>query len=150
MILDMEERTGVQVSEMTQVRCKADSIRVAAACPDELTLILRTKGESNVYLPVRVDRHEGQILADKLNGRPDSKRALDSFLADKGVTDSGLGSTTIYLKDNTFFAKAPLTPHTRPHEFGCSIGVAVALAMRANAPILVDDTLFDRPGVGLE
>ena len=141
---------GVGVFEMTQVRCKVDSIRVAAACPDELTLILRGKGEGNVYLPVWIDRHEGQILADELNGRPDSKRALDSFLADKGATDSGIGCTTIYLKDNAFFAKVLLSPHTRPHEVGCSIGVAVALAVRANAPILVDDALFDRAGVRLE
>ena len=135
---------------MTQVRCIVDSIRFAEACPDELTLILKRTGEGNTYLPIWIDQHQAQILADELHGRPDSKKELDSFLADNGATDSAIGCTTIYLKGDAFFAKVLLSPHTRPREVGCSIGVALALAVRANAPILVDDALFDRSGVRLE
>ncbi len=135
---------------MTQIRCKVDSIRFAAACPDELTLILKRTGDGNTYLPIWIDRNEGQILADELHGRPDSKKELDSFLADNSATDSAIGCTTVYLKGDAFFAKVLLSPHTRPREVGCSIGVALALAVRANAPILVDDELFDRAGVRLE
>ena len=135
---------------VTQVRCRIDSIRVAEACPDESTLILKREGEGNTYLPIWIDQHQAQILADELHGRPDSKGELDSFLADNGATDSGIGCTTVYLKGDAFFAKVLLSPHIRPREIGCSIGVALALAVRANAPILVDDALFDRAGVDLQ
>ena len=135
---------------MTQLRCEIDSIRVGEACPDELTLILKRGGEGITYLPIWIDQHQAQILADALNGSPDSKKELDSFLADNGATDSGIGCTTVYLKGDAFSAKVLLSPHTRPREIGCSIGVALALAVRARAPILIDDALFDRAGVHLE
>ena len=135
---------------MTQVRCRIDSIRIAEACPDELTLILKREGEGSTYLPIWIDQHQAQILADELHGKPDSKKELDSFLTDSGATDSAIGCTTVYLKGDAFFAKVLLSPHTIPREVGCSIGVALALAVRDNAPILVDDALFDRAGVDLK
>lgn len=135
-------------SKMASVRCQIDSIRVAAACP-ERTLILKPR-DSSTYLPIWISPPQAQILADQLNGRPDSREEIDAFLADNRATDSDIGSVTVYLESSSFFAKVLLFPLARPHEVRCSIGVALAMAVRAHAPILVDDALFDRAGVCLE
>jgi len=133
---------------MGEVQCIVDSIRVATSCPDELTLILKRKNGDS-YVPVWLSQRQGEILANELHGRPDSKKELDAFLADNNATDSDIGCATIYLEHNSFFAKVLLSRHHRPYEVRCPIGLALALAVRANAPILVDDALFDRAGVCL-
>ena len=133
---------------MAQVRCKIDSIRVAAACPDELTLILReTDGYS--YVPVFISQQQGEIPANELHGQPDSTNQLEAFLSDNNATLSDIGSAAVYLEGNTFFAKVLLSPDGMPHEVRCPMGIALALAVRARAPILLDDEVFDRAGVRL-
>ena len=133
---------------MTQVKTEIDSIRVAAACPAELTLILRqTDGDS--YVPIFISQQQGEILANELHGRPDSKKELDAFLASNNATDSDIGCATIYSEDTAFFAKVLFSRRHKPYEVNCPIGLALALAVRGRAPILVDDTLFDRAGVCL-
>ena len=134
---------------MAQVQYVIDSIRVGVACPDELTLILKQKECTNTYLPAWISQHEGQTLANVLHGRPDSEKELDTFLADNHATDSDIGCATIYLEHNSFFAKVLLSQHHKPYEVRCPIGLALALAVRANVPILADETLFDRAGVRL-
>ena len=89
---------------MTQVKTEIDSIRVAAGCPDELTLILR-KTDGDSYVPLFISQHQGEILANELHERPDGKNELDPFLASNNATDSDIGCATIYLEDTTFFAK---------------------------------------------
>ena len=132
---------------MAQVQCQVDSIRVAAACP-ELALILKPK-EVDSYLPIWISPSQAEILADQLHGRPDKKKDLDLFLADNNATDSNIERTTIYLDNNTFFARVLLSGHAGHYEVKCPIGLALALAVRTNAPILVDEALFDRAGVRL-
>jgi uncharacterized protein len=133
---------------MAQVQCEIDSIRVAAACPDELTLILKQQG-SDSFVPVWLSQRQGKILADQLHGRPDSKEELDAFLASNKATASDIECAKIYLENNTLYARVLLCRHSGPYEVSCPIGLALALAVRANAPILVDEALFDRVGVHL-
>ena len=132
---------------MVQVRCEIDSIRFAAAVPRR-TLILKPKDAAS-YLPIWISPSQADILADQLHGRPDKKKDLDLFLGGINAADSDIECATIYLEDNTFFAKVLLSRHHKPYEVSCPIGLALALAVRANAPILVDDALFDRAGVRL-
>lgn len=132
---------------MAQVETEIDSIRVAAACPQR-TLILKQK-DADSYLPIWISPYQADILADQLHGRPDRQKDLDIFLADNNAADSDIECATIYLEDNTFFAKVLLSQHHKPYEVSCPIGVALALTVRANVPILVDETLFDRAGVRL-
>ena len=134
---------------MAQVQCVVDSIRVGVACPDEPTLILKQKDGANAYLPLWISRQEGRILANVLQGRPDSSKALDAFLADNKATESDTGCAAVYSEDTALVAKVLLSRHRRPYEVRCPIGQALALAVRANVPILLDDALFDRAGVCL-
>ena len=78
---------------MAQVRCIVDAIRVAAACP-ERTSILKPK-DSSSYLPIWISPSQAQILADQLNGRPDSQKEIDDFLAATNATDSDIECATV-------------------------------------------------------
>jgi bifunctional DNase/RNase len=129
------------------MQCEIDSIRVAAACP-ELTLILKSK-DTDGYLPIWIGRPQAEILADQLNGRPDRKKDLDLFLDSVDATDSDIECARVYLEGNTFSAKVAFSGHSIPNEVNCPIGLALALAVRTNAPILADEALFDKAGVRL-
>ena len=132
---------------MAQVQCEIDSIRVAAACP-ERTLILRPKDQDS-YLPIWISPSQAEILADQLHGRPHKAVELDLFLADRNAAAADIGGAVIHLECATFHATILLSQHGKDYETECPIGIALALAVRANAPILVDEALFDRAGVRL-
>lgn len=132
---------------MAQVETTIDSIRVTDASP-ERTIILKQKGAEH-YLPFRVSSSQADILVAQLQERPDKSTDPDLFLANINATDSNIKCVTIHLENDIFFAKVLLSQRDKPYEVRCSIGVALALAYRAEAPILVDEALFDRAGVTL-
>jgi len=133
---------------MAEVQCTVDSIRVAEALPDALTLILR-KRQADDFVPIIISKLQGQILADELHGRPDSSTELEAFLSRSNCTESDIGSATIHLEGSSFIAKVLLSPDRRPHEVRCPIGIALALAVRAGAPIFVDQRVFENAGACL-
>jgi len=132
---------------MDQVETTIDSIRVTTAFP-ERTIILKQKG-AECYLPFWVSSSQADILATELQGRPDKSRDPDLFLANINAADSDIKCVTIHLENDTFYAKVLLSQHDKPYEVKCPVGVALTLAFRAEAPILVDETLFDKVGVTL-
>jgi uncharacterized protein len=142
-----EQECSQRGEEMGEVQCQIDSIRIGVACP-ERTLILRPK-DVDSYLCIWISASQAEILADQLHGRPAKKKDLDGFLADNNAVDSDIECATIYLENNTFYARVLLSGHSGPYEVRCPIGIALALAVRADAPILVDEALFDRAGVRL-
>lgn len=132
---------------MARVRCQIDSIRFVAACPDKLTLILKQEGAGS-YVPIWLSQ-QGEILADQPHGRPDRENALNIFLADNNAADSDTECATLYLEGSAFLANLMLSRHHKPNEVSCPIGLALALTVRANAPILVESELFERSGAHL-
>ena len=130
---------------MAQVETTIDSIRVGAFSP-ERTIILREKGPEN-YLPFWVNPSQADILADQLQWRPDKSVDPDLFLASINATDTDIKGVTVHLENNAFYAKMLLFHEDRPSEVECPIGIALALACRANAPVLLDEALFDKAGV---
>ena len=131
---------------MAQVETAVDSIRVAAVSP-ERTIILKQKRGAECYLPFWVSPYQADILADQLNGRPDKSTDPDLFLANINATDSDIECVTMQLGNNAIYAKILLSRQDEPHEVKCPTGIALTLACRANAPILVDEALFDEAGV---
>ncbi len=130
---------------MAQVETTIDSVRVTTASP-ERTIILKQKGAER-YLPFWVSSSQADILATELQGRPDKSTDPDLFLANINAADSDIKCVTIHLENNTFYAKVLLSQHDKPYEAKCPIGVALTLAYRAEAPILVDAALFNEAGV---
>jgi len=130
---------------MAQVETTIDSIRVAAVSP-ERAIILQQKG-ADCYLPFWVSPCQAEILAAQLQRIPDKSTEPDLFLANINAVNSDIKYVTIRLENNIFCAKILLSRHDRPCEVKCPVGIALALACRANAPILVDEALFDKAGV---
>lgn len=133
---------------MGEVHCVVDCIRVAEGHPHELTLLLRQKGQ-NTYLPIWISQHQGKILANELNGIADLTSEIDAFLDEKGAAHSDIKAAIVCLDGDTFLAKLLLSGHPSPYEVRSPIGLALAIAVRTGAPILADESLFDRAGVGL-
>jgi len=130
---------------MAQVETTIDSVRVTTASP-ERTIILKQKG-AECYLPFRVSSSQADILAAQLQGRPDKSIDPDLFLANINAADSDIKCVTVHLENDTFYAKVLLSRHDEPYEVRCPIGVALTLACRVEAPIWVDEALFDKAGV---
>lgn len=129
------------------VQVQVDSIRSAAACP-ELTLLLRERDGAS-YLPVWIDSSQAEVLAAELNGLLHKDVELDLFLAKSNAAGADIRGTVVHLEGSTFHATVLLSRHGRDYETECPIGIALALAVRANAPILAESELFDRAGVRL-
>jgi len=130
---------------MAQVETIIDSIRVAVVSPERM-LILKQKG-AECYLPFWVSSSQADILADQLNGLPDKSTDPDYFLANINAANSNIKYVTIQLENSTFYAKVLFSYHDKPCEVKCPMGIALTLACRADAPILVDEALFDKAGV---
>ena len=130
---------------MAQVETTIDSIRVGAFSP-ERTIILQQKG-ADCYLPFWVSPSQADILAAQLQGRPDKSVGPDLFLANINTADSDIKCVTIHLESNTFYAKILFSRRDKPYEVKCPVGIALTLACRVEAPILVDETLFNEAGV---
>lgn len=134
-------------TERAMVQVQVDSIRVAAACP-ERTLILKPE-DGDGYLPIWISPSQAEILADQLNRRPDKDVEMDFFLAKSNAAGADIRGAVVHLEGSTFHATVLLSQHGRDYETECPIGIALALAVRANAPILAESELFDRAGVRL-
>ena len=132
---------------MAQVETTIDSIRIPTVSPERV-IILKEKGAEH-YLPFWVSASQADILAGELQGRPDKSTAPDLFLTNIDATESKIKSVTIHVENGTFYAKVLLSQHDQPCEVACPIGTALTLAYRAEAPIMVDEALFDKVGVTL-
>jgi bifunctional DNase/RNase len=130
---------------MAQVETTIDSIRVAAGSPERTILLKQREAES--YLPFWVSSSQADILAAQLQGRPGKSVDLGLFLANINAASSDIKCVTVHLEDNAFYAKILLSRQDKPYEVKCPMGIALALACRADAPILVDEALFDKAGV---
>jgi len=130
---------------MVEVETTIDSIRVAAVSPERM-LILKQKG-AECYLPFWVSSSQADILAAQLQGRPDKSTEPDHFLANINAADSDIKCVTIHLESNTFCAKILFSHHDKPYEVKCPMAIALTLACRVEAPILVNEALFDKAGV---
>jgi hypothetical protein len=132
---------------MAQVETTIDSIRVTTASPERI-IILKQKGAER-YLPIWVSSSQADILAAQLQGRSAESTAPNVFLANINSADSDIKCVTIRMENDTFYAKLLLYQQDKSEEVKCPIGIALALAYRAGAPILADEALFDKAGVTL-
>jgi bifunctional DNase/RNase len=132
---------------MVQVAVTVDAVR-RAGLRDEWTLILREKIPEEYpravrYLPIWISPSHADIITGELVQRPDKSRAPDVFLDGIDTTESGVRSAIIHLKDGTFYATLQFSHQEEIQEIECPIGVAVALAFRARASILVDEPTWE-------
>jgi len=128
-----------------------DSIR-ASALNYQPVMILKEKA-AECYLPIWINPAEANAIAVKIQGatvpRPLSHDLLHSVIVALGAT---LNSIVINdLESNTFYAKIILnTVDGEQLEVDSRPSDAVALALRAEVPIYVDEAVLDKAGISLD
>jgi len=131
---------------MAQVKTTIDSIRATTAS-SERTIILKQKG-AECYLPFWVSSSQADIVSRELI-EPIRNTAPDLFLNNINATDSKIKSVTIHLENNVYYATLVLSRQDKHHAVKCPMGIALALAVRAAAPIYVDEAVLDKAGLTL-
>jgi hypothetical protein len=114
-------------------------------------VILRVK-ESNKYLPIWIGPSEADSIAYKLQDvevpRPLTHDLLGSIISTLGATVSQIVVSD--LNEDTFYAKIVLKYNGNSLEVDSRPSDAIALAVRAEAPIFADDEVLDKAGVQMD
>ena len=127
-----------------------DSIRVSMMNYQRV-VILKQK-DSDRYLPIWIGPAEADAIAVKLQD-VSVPRPLTHDLLRSIITDLGAGISHIVVSDlqnDTFYAKVVLEMNGNSLEVDCRPSDAIALAVRAEAPIYVEDSVLEKAGVVLD
>lgn len=132
------------------VEMTIDSIRVSLMNYQRV-VILKEK-MSDRYLPIWIGPSEADSIAVKLQGvsvpRPMTHDLLRSVIDTLGANIISI--TVNDLKNDTFFAKIALGVDGGQLEIDSRPSDALALAVRAEAPIFVDESVMDKAGIMLD
>ena len=127
-----------------------DSIRVSPMNYQRVVLLKEKTAER--YLPIWIGPTEADAIAVKLQGaavqRPLSHDLLHSVIGALGAT---LRSIVINeLRSDTFYAKIILNVDGEQIEIDSRPSDALALAVRAEVPIYVEEAVLDKAGILLD
>ena len=127
-----------------------DSIRVSLMNYQRIVILKEKAAER--YLPIWIGPAEADAIAVRLQGatvpRPLSHDLLHSVIGALGAT---LNSIVINdLKSDTFYAKIILNVDGGQMEVDSRPSDALALAVRAEVPIYVEEAVLDKAGILLD
>jgi len=127
-----------------------DSIRVSLMNYQRV-VILRVK-DSDRYLPIWIGPNEADSITLKLQEvsvpRPLTHDLLESIITSLGA--SVIRVVVCDLSNDTFFANIVLQVSGTEMEIDCRPSDAIALAIRTEAPIFVEDFVLDRAAVQMD
>ncbi|MBI4312127.1 MAG: bifunctional nuclease family protein [Chloroflexi bacterium] len=127
-----------------------DSIRVSLQNYQRV-VILKDKG-SDRYLPIWIGPAEADAIAVKLQGiavpRPLTHDLLGSVIA--ALNARLLHIVVSDLQNDTFYAKLGLQVNGGTIEIDSRPSDAIALAVRAQVPIYVEDSVLEKAGITLD
>ena len=127
-----------------------DSIRVSPMNYQRV-VILKEK-DSDRYLPIWIGPAEADAIAVKLQDLSVPRPLTHDLL--RTVIDT-LGGAVQHilvndLQNDTFYAKITIQSNGDSKEIDCRPSDAVALAVRTQAPIFVEETVLDKAGILLD
>ena len=127
-----------------------DSIRVSLMNYQRV-VILKEK-DTDRYLPIWIGPAEADAIAVKLQGATVPRPLTHDLL--RSVIDS-LDATIEYilvndLKSDTFYAKIILNVGEQQIEIDSRPSDALALAVRADAPVYADEAVLDKAGIMMD
>ena len=127
-----------------------DSIRVSLTNYQRV-VILKVK-DSDRYLPIWIGANEADAIAMKLQEvsvpRPLTHDLLGEVIASLGAEVAHILVSD--LNDDTFYAKIVLQHNGSQTEIDSRPSDAIALAVRAEAPIFVEDAVIEKAGVHMD
>ncbi len=132
------------------VEMTIDSIRVSLMNYQRV-VILKEKAADR-YLPIWIGPAEADAIAVKLQGanvpRPLTHDLLRSVVDALGASVNSI--IVCDLKNDTFYAKIVLNVDGKQMEVDSRPSDALALAVRVEVPIYVDDSVLDKAGILLD
>ena len=127
-----------------------DSIRVSLMNYQRV-VILKVK-DADRYLPIWIGASEADAIAVKLQdvatSRPLTHDLLGSIINSLGAKVNGIVVSA--LDQDTFYAKVILAIDGDTLEVDSRPSDAIALAVRASAPIFADESVLDKAGVDMD
>jgi len=135
---------------MALIEVTIDSIRVSLMNYQRV-VILKEK-DTERYLPIWIGPAEADAIAVKLQGvnvpRPLTHDLLNTVIDTLGATINSVVVSD--LKNDTFYAKVILNVDGGQTEVDSRPSDALALAVRADVAIYVEDTVLDKAGILLD
>jgi len=132
------------------VEMTIESIRVSMMNYQRV-VILREKGAER-YLPIWIGPTEADAIAIKLQGvavpRPLTHDLLESVVTALGALVNSI--IVCDLHDDTFYAKVILEVNGKQIEVDSRPSDAMALAVRAKAPIYAAESVLDKAGIVID
>jgi bifunctional DNase/RNase len=126
-----------------------ESIRVSLVTQHRVVILKEVDGER--HLPIWIGSYEAEAIAMELQGvsasRPLPYDLMRTLIEDLGATVERI--TVTDLSDDVFYARIVLRQNGREVEIDSRPSDAIALAVRARVPILVDDGVMEKAGVML-
>jgi uncharacterized protein len=127
-----------------------ESIRVQMQTQNRVVFLKERHGDR--HLPIWIGDFEAQAIAIELQGvespRPLPYDVMKALLVELGGQVERI--LIVDLSQDVYFARIVLTVGERQVEIDSRPSDAIALAVRAGAPILVEESVMDRAGVSLE
>lgn len=124
-----------------------ESVRVHMLSSQHVVILRESEAER--YLPIWIGSWEAQSIAMKLQGveaeRPLTHDLLTTVLLDLGVSVRRIVVSD--LADETYRARIVLVQGGSDHDIDARPSDAIALAIRAGAPIFATEAVLDRAGV---
>lgn len=126
-----------------------ESIRVSLVTQHRVVILKEVDGER--HLPIWIGSYEAEAIAMELQGvtasRPLPYDLMRSIIDDLGGVVERISVTD--LSDDVFYARIILRHDGREIEVDSRPSDAIALAVRARVPILVDEAVMEKAGVVL-
>ncbi len=129
------------------IEVTVDSIRVSLISHHRVVVLKEIGSER--YLPIWIGQFEADAITIGLQGveiaRPLTHDLLKSLIDQTGASVSHILVSD--LRDDTFYAQIVLAANGRQLEFVARPSYAIALAVRARAPIYVMEPIMDRAAI---
>src|SRR5690348_10416841 len=132
------------------VEMTVESVRINLQTSQRVVILKATKQER--YLFIWIAHAEAYAIAIELQGTS-SPRPLTHDLLKNVINDLGAMIVSIVISDlidDIFYARIVLDVAGRHVEVDSRPSDAIALAVRAKAPIFVEESVLERAGVALE
>src|SRR5919204_5515569 len=128
---------------MAMIEVTIDSIRVSLVSHHRIVVLKDNDGR---YLPIWIGPFEADAITVALQGT-EVVRPLTHDLLRNVITESGASASHIFvseLRDDIFFARIVLDVDGRHVEVDSRPSDAIALAVRAEVPIFVEEAVLER------
>lgn len=126
-----------------------ESIRVSLVTQQRVVILREINGER--HLPIWIGAYEAEAIAMELQGVT-AARPLPYDLIRSTIGELGGSVDRVVVSDlsqDVFYARIVIQQNGRTVEIDSRPSDAIAVAVRARVPILVDEAVMDRAGVTL-